>query len=98
MDEQNAAAMRQQQLTDLRLSISADLHQLRANLHDLRQIGAPETANLIRHLETFIKTDSYEEAIEEVKKLGPTKRVSEVSVYPLSLEKKQRRHHSYSSH
>ena len=43
-------------------------------MHDLRQIGAPETANLIRHLETFIKTDSYEEAIEEVKKLGPTKR------------------------
>jgi hypothetical protein len=68
----------------------------------LQKIGAPETTNLIYHLESFIEADSYKEAIAEVRKLGPSKRANEVSevseVYPLSPEKKQRRCQSYSSH
>jgi len=100
LEKQNATAVREQHLTDLRISTSSSLHQLRVNLRAFQKIGAPETASLISHLKSFIETDSYEEAIAEVSKLGPNcKRTSEVSgVYPLSPEKKQRRRESYLSH
>ena len=99
VDEQNAMAVRQQHLIDLRMNNIRQPSSTSSKSARFAKMGAPETASLICHLKSFVETDAYREAITEVRKFGPTKRASEApEFYPLSPEKKQRRFQSYSSH
>jgi SWIM zinc finger len=97
--DQNAKAVREQHLTHLHLTTTSFLHQLKTNLRSYQKIKAPETADLISNLENVVNSTPYTEALSQVSQLIPkTKRMAEdTGFYPLDVEKKQRRHQSFTS-
>ena len=97
--EQNILAVREQHLTDLHMTTSSYLHQIATNLRSYQNIKAPETAGLISNLESLVNSAPYMDALAQVSQLSPKiKRQAEAAgFYPLEVEKKQRRHQSFSS-
>jgi SWIM zinc finger len=100
MTEQTAA-VRDQHLTSLHNTTSANLHQLSDNLREYKRIAAPETEVLTSALEMLIESRAFINAIQEVSKfqnrIKRAPKANSFGYFDLDVEKKRPRIQSHSS-